>query len=153
MTLQRENSNQTCFMCWVFLLIMLPPGPLCHNFFFTENCYSVSALFQAITMDICYWAYNFMLEAPPIKICCINILSSDHNIIITFRDNEPHQGLLFSFSFMNKFGYCQELMKVKGKERRQHPDWLLRETLLRVTGWLLKEDHCYIFPAKYSTEP
>lgn len=128
-------------------------GTLSPEFFLTESYYSHSALFQAITMDICYWVYNFMLEAPPIKICCINILSSDHNIIITFRDNEPHQGLLFSFSFMNKFGYCQELMKLKGKERRQHSDWLLRETLLRVTGWLLKEDHSYIFPAKYSTEP
>lgn len=132
MTLQIENNSLSNLLyVLLILLTMLPLGLFHHNFFFTESYYSLSTLFQAITMDICYWVYHFMLEAPPIKICCINILSSDHNIIITFRDNEPHQGLLFSFSFMNKFGYCQELMKLKGKERRHHSDWLLRETLLR----------------------
>lgn len=131
-TTKRKQKYFQPVLCALFLLIMLPLGLFDHNFFFTESYYSLSTLFQAITMDICYWRYNFMLETPPIKICCINILSSDHNIIISFRDNEPHQGLLFSFSFMNKFGYCQELMKLKGKDRRQHSDWLLREALLRA---------------------
>lgn len=113
-----NNRNQQSFQpifCILFLPIIPPLGLLHHNFLLQKCCYSLSALFQAITMDICYWVYNFMLEAPPIKNCCINILSSDHNVIITFRDNEPHQGLLFPFSFMNKFGFCQELMKLKGE--------------------------------------
>lgn len=115
------NRNQQSFQpisCILFLPIMALLGPFHHNFSLQKWYYSLSSLFQAIIIDICHWIYNFMLEAPPIKNCCINILSSDQNIIITFRDNEPHQGLLFSFSFMNKFGYCQELMKPK-REREE----------------------------------
>lgn len=127
----------------------MPPLGLFHHSFSLQKCYySLFALFQAITMDICYWVYNFMLEAPPIKNCCINILFSDHNIIITFRDNEPHQGLLFSFSFMNKFGYCQELMKLK-REREEATLSDRYNIAERVTGWIFKRSlmqvACQIF--------
>lgn len=131
----------------------MPPLGLFHHSFSLQKCYySLFALFQAITMDICYWVYNFMLEAPPIKNCCINILFSDHNIIIAFRDNEPHQGLLFSFSFMNKFGYCQELMKLK-REREEATLSDRYKTLLREWQDGFLKDHWCKLPAKYSAEP
>lgn len=147
------NRNQQSFqpiLCIIFFFfpIMLPLDLFHYNFSLQKCYYSLSTSFQAITMDICYWVYNFMLEAPPIKNCCINILSSDHNIIITFRDNEPHQGLLFSFSFMNNFGYCQELMKLK-REREEATLSGWYNIAERVTGLLFKrslvQDACQIF--------
>lgn len=151
MTLSTETSNLANLFYAFFVLPIMPPLGLFHyNFSLEKFYYSFFSLFQAITMDICYWVYHFMLEAPPIKNCCINISSSDHNIIITFRDNEPHQGL-FSFSFMNKFSYCQELMKLeKEREEAMLSDWY--NIAEWVTGWLLK-DHCYKLYTKYLAKP
>lgn len=137
MTLPTETKSFQPILCILFSHYA-STGPLLPHFPLQRCYYSLSALFQAITIGHLLLVYNFMLEAPPIKNCCINILSSDHSIIITFRDNEPHQGLLFSFSFMNKFVYYQDSMKLK-REREEATLSDSYNTAERVTGWFLKD--------------